>query len=93
MKFFFRYVLGLRKPKTAALHVGVAVHGRLSDWNRARWRQQPLALADLYTTYQRCGKASESEEPVAWDERWPRSRATADRLAAPGDVLPRVAHP
>ena len=23
LKFFFRYVLGLRKPKTAALHVGV----------------------------------------------------------------------
>ena len=52
LKFFFRYVLGLRKSKTAALHVRVAVHAVLSGWNRARWRQQSLGLADLYTSYQ-----------------------------------------
>ena len=26
LKFYFRYVLGLQKPKTPALHVGGAVH-------------------------------------------------------------------
>ena len=67
LKFFFRYVVGLRKPKTAALHVGVAVHAVLSDWNRARWRQQSLALADLYTTYQAVWQSEQSDEPVAWD--------------------------
>ena len=67
LKFWFRYVLGLRKPKTAALHVGVAVHAVLSDWNRARWRRQSLALADLYITYQSVWKSEQSEEPVAWD--------------------------
>ena len=67
LKFFFRHVLGLRKPKTAALHVGVAVHAVLSGWNRARWRQQPLALADIYGSYQAVWKAEQTEEPVAWD--------------------------
>ena len=68
LKFFFRYVLGLRKPKTAALHVGVAVHAVLSDWNRARWRQQPLVLADLYTSYQAVWQREQTQEPVAWDD-------------------------
>ena len=67
LRFWFRYVLGLRKPKTAALHIGVAVHAVLSDWNRARWRQQSLALADLYTSYQAVWRSEQAEEPVAWD--------------------------
>ena len=67
LRFFFRYVLGLRKSKTAALHVGVAVHAVLSSWNRARWRQQSLALAELHASYQETWKAVQAEEPVAWD--------------------------
>ena len=67
LKFFFRHVLGLRKPKTAALHVGVAVHAVLSGWNRARWRQQSPGLAKLYASYQEVWRTEQTEEPVAWD--------------------------
>ena len=67
LKFFFRYVLGLKKPKTAALHVGVTVHAVLSGWNRARWRQESPALADLYADYQTAWKSAQTEEPVAWE--------------------------
>lgn len=67
LKFFFRHVLGLRKPKTAALHVGVAVHAVLKGWNKARWRQQSLGLADLYTDYQKVWRSEQAQEPVAWD--------------------------
>ena len=67
LKFFFRYVLGLRKPKTAALHVGVAVHAVLSNWNRARWRQQSPDLAELHASYQEVWQSTQTEEPVAWD--------------------------
>ncbi len=67
LRFWFRYVLGLRKPKTPALHVGVAVHGVLSGWNHARWRQQTLGLTDLYTSYQAVWRSEQAEEPVAWD--------------------------
>ncbi len=67
LRFFFRYVLGLRKPKTAALHVGVAVHAVLSNWNRARWRQQSPGLAELHVSYQEVWRSTQVEETVAWD--------------------------
>ena len=67
LRFWFRYVLGLRKPKTPALHVGVAVHAVLSNWNRARWRQQSPGLAELHASYQEVWRSEQSEEPVAWD--------------------------
>ena len=67
LKFFFRYVLGLKKPKTAALHVGVAVHAVLSGWNKARWRQQHPALADLYAHYEVVWQGEQINEAVAWD--------------------------
>jgi len=34
LKFYFRYVLKLQKPKTPALHLGNAVHAVLKVWNR-----------------------------------------------------------
>ena len=67
LKFFFRYVLGLQKPKTAALHVGVAVHAVLSNWNHARWRRQSLGLADLHASYKEAWDTGQADEPVAWD--------------------------
>src|ERR1043166_5135216 len=42
LKFYFRYVLQITKPKTAALHVGSVVHPILQHWNMARWRKQPF---------------------------------------------------
>lgn len=67
LRFFFRHVLGIRKPKTAALHVGVVVHAVLSAWNRARWRQQSPSLVDLHASYQEAWMGEQTEEPVAWE--------------------------
>lgn len=53
LKFFFRYVARLTKPKTAALHVGTSVHAVLKAWNKARWREQPLTLTQLHQEYAR----------------------------------------
>ncbi|MDR3405881.1 MAG: PD-(D/E)XK nuclease family protein [Chthoniobacter sp.] len=64
LKFWFRYVARLAKPKTAALHVGSAVHAVLKAWNKARWRQTPLTLTQLHQEYARAWV--ENEEPVAW---------------------------
>jgi putative RecB family exonuclease len=36
LKFFFRYVQQISKPKTPALHVGSVVHLVLQAWNM-RW--------------------------------------------------------
>ena len=87
LKFFFRYVLGLRKPKTAALHVGVAVHAVLSNWNRARWRQQSPDLAELHASYQEVWQKHADRRTRGVGQPRRGSRTAADRLETPGDVL------
>lgn len=47
LKFYFRYVLKLTKPKTAALHFGSVVHLVLQQWNLERWRRQPFEIEKL----------------------------------------------
>ena len=51
LKFFFRYVLRLKKPKTPSLHVGNSVHSVLKKWNKARWLQKPLTLKQAHDAY------------------------------------------
>jgi len=51
LKFYFRYVLGLQRPKTSALHVGGAVHETLKYWNKARWRNESATLKQLHDAY------------------------------------------
>jgi putative RecB family exonuclease len=47
LKFYFRYVLKIPKPKTAALHFGSVVHLVLQQWNMTRWRRLPFEIAKL----------------------------------------------
>ncbi len=44
LKFFFRYVQGITKQPTPALHVGSVVHVVLQQWNLARWKRQVFEL-------------------------------------------------
>jgi len=39
LKFYFRYVQQISKPKTPSLHVGSVVHLILQAWNMARWKK------------------------------------------------------
>lgn len=66
LKFYFRYVLKLTKPKTPALHVGNSVHAVLKAWNKARWLQKPLTLKQAHDTYTKAW-ADTSEGAVQWD--------------------------
>ncbi|MEP6673468.1 MAG: PD-(D/E)XK nuclease family protein, partial [Chthoniobacter sp.] len=65
LKFFFRYVARITKPKTAALHVGTSVHAVLKAWNKARWHQTPLTLKQLHDQYA-LAWGDPTEEPVRW---------------------------
>ena len=67
LKFFFRYVEGITKAKTAALHVGTSVHSVLKAWNKARWKSQPLTLKDLHNEFTTAWVQSD-EDPVKWAE-------------------------
>jgi putative RecB family exonuclease len=66
LKFFFRHVARIEKPKTPALHVGHCVHAVLKAWNRARWHQRPLTLKELHDEYSKAW-SDQSDEPVNWE--------------------------
>lgn len=67
LKFFFRYVLGARKPKSTSLHVGSSVHAVLKYWNKARWKGEQPSLKQLHDTYSEAWTAEQTASPVAWD--------------------------
>jgi putative RecB family exonuclease len=66
LKFYYRYVLKLKKAKTPSLHVGNSVHAVLKSWNKARWLQRPLSLKQAHDAYQ-AAWADTTEGPVQWD--------------------------
>ena len=66
LKFFFRYVLKLKKPKTASLHVGNSVHSALKAWNKARWLKKPLTLKELHDEFSKAW-ADNTEGSVNWE--------------------------
>lgn len=66
LKFYFRHVLGLAKPRTASLHVGSSVHAVLKSWNKARWVQKPLTLKQAHDAYTTAWEDT-SEGPVSWE--------------------------
>jgi len=66
LKFFFRYVLRLKKPKTPSLHVGNSVHAVLKSWNKARWLLKPLTLKQAHDAYTEAWSDT-SEGKVFWE--------------------------
>ncbi len=66
LKFWFRYVARIAKPKSAALHVGGSAHAVLKAWNKSRWRQEPLTLKQLHDAYAEAW-ADQADEPVQWE--------------------------
>lgn len=67
LRFFFRYVLKLEKPKAPALHVGSSVHSALKAWNKARWRKTPLTGEQLQQAFLLSWQ-NEEHAAVQWDE-------------------------
>ena len=66
LKFYFRYVLRLRKPSTASLHVGSIVHAVLQAWNRARWKREPFRVEKFRTVFDSEWQLHQKVEPVQW---------------------------
>src|SRR5438270_13770642 len=47
LQFYFRYVSGIQKAPTPALHIGTTIHTVLQQWNLARWRGTRLPEDEL----------------------------------------------
>ena len=67
LKFYFRYVMEMVKPATAALFVGKAVHAALQQWSTARWRGQPHDAESLKAGFMMNWITGQEDAPVSWD--------------------------
>jgi hypothetical protein len=67
LKFYFRYVLELVKPSTAALFVGKAVHAALQQWSTARWRGQEHDAPALREGFLMSWITGQEDSPVSWE--------------------------
>ena len=67
LKWFFRYVAGLDKPKSGALFVGTQVHSILQEWNRARWLKQVMTPDQLRVQFDKNWSEEQTSEPVDWE--------------------------
>src|SRR6478672_410472 len=79
LKFYFRYVAKIQKPKTPALHLGSSVHQVLKAWNMARWKSEPLSLKALHEAYESAW-SDQADEPIAWEGEEEEQRKTGWRL-------------
>ncbi len=83
LRFYFRHVAAIPKPKTPALHVGSTVHAVLKAWHKARWLHQPLSLKEIHEVFERLWDHPEDEkprEPIDWQGEEAEARLTAWRL-------------
>lgn len=81
-QFYFRYILGIKKPAGAALIVGQALHRMLEIWNHARWQGDDTAEATTPERFEEEWQKVVKSQPVAWkdDKDEPKQKATALRL-------------
>ncbi len=75
LKFYFRYVQKISKPKTAALHYGSVVHLVLQQWNLTRWRRQPFEIAKLKQVFD-TGWLDQGGV-IDWDDEEPEQKISA----------------
>jgi len=67
LKFYFNYVLGLARSKTAAQHIGSTVHFTLKLWNLARWRRQIIPDGWLREQFELFW-TEDQEGAIAWED-------------------------
>jgi putative RecB family exonuclease len=65
LKFFFRYVLQLKKAPTPSMHAGVTAHALLQHWNMGRWRRQPFQLAQFKQVF--ADHWQDQPQAINWD--------------------------
>jgi len=78
LRFYFKYVAGITKPRTAALYVGHTVHGVLKHWNKLRWRKQTFTTESLKDQFETLWTTDQKKELVRWEaDEEPGEKATA----------------
>ena len=74
LKFFFRYVAGIRKPLTPALHIGKTVHATLQRWNLARWHGDDLDPNKLWSRFCQDWDEDQAGHDIDWGDDEPETK-------------------
>ncbi len=80
LKYWFRYLSGIKKPGTPALAVGTAVHSVLKFWNRARWHGQSPDLTAAHRAFTQAWEDAKAEGEIDWRGDEEGAKATGWRL-------------
>jgi putative RecB family exonuclease len=67
LQFYFRYVAGIQKSPTPALHIGTTVHTVLQQWNLARWHVRELEPQELKEIFFRAWIIWQEGEQIDWE--------------------------
>src|SRR5262249_15994824 len=67
LQFYFRYIAGIQKSPTPALHIGTTVHTVLQQWNLARWRGRQLEPQELEEIFSRAWTIWQDGEQIDWE--------------------------
>jgi len=66
LKFFFRYVMKIKKAPTPAMHAGSSVHAVLQAWNMSRWRKEMFATERFKSLFSVRWLALQAESKIDW---------------------------
>ncbi|MDD2708123.1 MAG: PD-(D/E)XK nuclease family protein [Verrucomicrobiae bacterium] len=80
LKFWFRYVEGIKKPPTPALFVGSTIHKLLQAWNVARWRKETYSQEEWREIFLQNWEDQPEENPIDWQEEEDAEREAAWNL-------------
>ncbi len=66
LRYYFKYILRLKSPKTGVLYVGSTVHSVLKFWNKARWRKEVITTEGLQRKFDEVWANEQKAEAVKW---------------------------
>lgn len=79
LKFFFRYVLQIKKAPTPSMHAGSSVHAVLQAWNMSRWRREPFDTERFKSLFNVRWLALQAEAKIRWDGEEDAERSSSWR--------------
>ena len=80
LKFYFRYLSGICKAPTPAMHVGTVIHAVLQQWNLSRWSMHPLASTTITNLFDALWSSKKPSKEIRWENTEGEIKASAFAL-------------
>jgi putative RecB family exonuclease len=79
LKFFFKYILQIKKAPTPSMHCGSSVHAVLQAWSMSRWRREPFITERFKSLFNVRWLALQAESKIKWDNEEEAERSSSWR--------------